>query len=49
MGSCWIAQGAQLGALRRPRGVGWEAQDGGDVCIHIADSPCCTKEMNTTL
>ena len=26
-----------------------EAREGGDMCIHIADSPCCTVKMNTTL
>ena len=24
-------------------------QEGGDICIHIADSHCCTAETNTTL
>ena len=28
---------------------GREAQEGGDICIHIADSLCCTAETNTTL
>ena len=42
MGSCCIAQGAQLSALWWPRGVVWgaggiEAQEGGDICILIAD------------
>ena len=27
---------------------GWEAQEGGNVCIHTADSLCCTTETNTT-
>ena len=26
-----------------------EAQEGGDICIHIADSLCGTAETNTTL
>ena len=26
-----------------------EAQLGGDICIHIADSHCCIAETNTTL
>ena len=36
-------------------GVGWggvgvrEAPEGGDVCIHPADSHCCTEGTNTTL
>ena len=38
-------QGAQSGTLWRPRRVGWgegtEAQEGGDVCIIMADSHCC--------
>ena len=28
-------------------GGGREVQEGGDVCIHIADSLCCTAETNT--
>ena len=28
---------------------GREVQEGGDICIHIADSLCCTVETNTTL
>ena len=30
-------------------GEGSEVQEGGDVCIHIADSLHCTAETNTTL
>ena len=32
-------------------GVGGErgVKEGGDMCILIADSLCCTAEMNTTL
>ena len=26
-----------------------EVQEGGDIYIHIADSLCCTAEINTTL
>ena len=26
-----------------------EGQEGGDICIHIADSLFCTTESNTTL
>ena len=26
-----------------------EAEEGGDVCTHAADSLCCTAEINTTL
>ena len=46
MGSCYIAQGAQLcGDLE-----GWggrEAQEGGDIGTPTADSRCCTSETNT--
>ena len=28
---------------------GREAEEGGDICIHRADSLCCTAETNTTL
>ena len=30
-------------------GGGREVQEGGDICIHIADSLHCTEETNTTL
>ena len=30
-------------------GSGREAQGGGDICIHIADSLHCTAETNSTL
>ena len=52
MRSCCIIQGAQPGALRQPRGVGWgrrEVQEGGNICILMADSRCCiagTKHCN---
>ena len=55
MGTCCIAQGAELGALWWPRWVGWgggggrEVQKGGDIGIHTADSLRCTAETNTTL
>ena len=26
-----------------------EAQDGGDICIFMADSCCCSAEINTIL
>ena len=29
--------------------VGKEAQEGGDICILIADSHCCMTETRTTL
>ena len=49
-----LTQGAHLGALWWPKGVGWggsgrEAQKGGDICILIADAQYCTAETNTTL
>ena len=28
---------------------GKEAEEGGDICIHVADSFCCIAETNTTL
>ena len=53
MGGSCIVQGPQVGAPS-PWGVGWgrggrETQEGGDICIHIADSHCCTAETNTAL
>ena len=30
-------------------GGGREAHEGGDICIHMADSQCCTAETNTIL
>ena len=30
-------------------GGGREAQEGGDICIHMADSSCCAAEINTIL
>ena len=29
--------------------AGREAQDRGDICVHIADSLCHSEESNTTL
>ena len=56
MGSSSVAQGDQLGALRRLRGVGWGGWEGGsrgrgygDMCMHMADSLCCAIETNTIL
>ena len=50
MGSGFITQRAQSGALRE---VGWgcwkEAQEGGDICVPMAGSCCCTSETSTTL
>jgi len=33
----------------RNAGSGREALEGGDICIHSADSRCCTAEINTTV
>ena len=43
MGICCLAQETQTGALYQPRGVdgeedGREVQEGGDICIAMADS-----------
>ena len=44
---------ACLGALWWPRGLGWgfrgEVQEGGDICILLADSHSCTAETSTIL
>ena len=49
-GKLCVAQGSQLSALWWPSRVGGrEAQEGGDICIHIADSLCYTAEAKTTL
>ena len=51
----YITQEAQPSALWQPRGVGWggglggEIQEGGDICILMADSHRCVAETNTTL
>ena len=29
--------------------MGWEVQDRGDMCTHIADSLCCTTEMEAVV
>ena len=28
---------------------GREDQEGGDICMHVANSLCCTTETNTTV
>ena len=52
MGSCCVTQGAQPGTLRDlegwDAGSGREAQEGGNIYTHIADSRP-TAETNTTL
>ena len=35
--------------LRGEMGDGKEAQEGGDICMYIANSLCCTAETNTIL
>ena len=53
MGTCYITQalssvicddlgGGMLGERK-------EAEEGGDVCTHVADSLCCRAETNITL
>ena len=41
----WSSVMIQRGRL----GLGREAQEGGDICIPMADSRCCTAQTNTTL
>ena len=53
MGSACIAQGAQVGALWLPRGVGWvgdgkEVQEGGAMCMSMADSCWCMAKTKIT-
>ena len=52
VGSCFIAHGAQLRALRWPRGVRWGegkgSSGGGHICTRITDLPWRTGETNTT-
>ena len=51
MGSCYVTQEAQLGVCDDLEG--WDggnrkrAQEGGNMCIHVADSCCCTAKTNT--
>ena len=40
---------AGRGEVNWKQGIGREVQEGGDVCIHIADTLCCTAETNATL
>ena len=52
MGSCCLAPGAQPGAVMTLRvGVGGggveDVQEGGNICIHTADTFHCTAETNT--
>ena len=51
MGSCCVAQRAQLGVLYDLEGSdegddGREVQEGGDICLHIHNS--CIAETNTS-
>ena len=53
MESCCITQRAQPGALWQPRGGEWgggiEVQEGGNICIPMADSRWSMRETNPTL
>ena len=54
MGRCCMTQGAQCSTLWQPRGMGWvrgggEVQEGGGICILMADSCYCMAESNTIL
>jgi len=40
---------ADLEGCDRGGGGGKEVQEGGDICIHVADSLPCTAEMNNNL
>ena len=52
MGSLYISQEAQLGARDD---LGWnrrgwrETQEGGDICVLIVNSSCCTAGTKTAL
>ena len=35
--------------LERWDGDGSEAREGGDICMHMANSCCCAEETNTML
>ena len=42
-------QGVPIAAVKRHcwgGGGGWEAQEGGGICTLIADTRCCTEEIN---
>ena len=45
--SVMTSMGGEVGVARKGRGT--EAKEGGDICIHIADSLHCTAETNTIL
>ena len=50
--SCLIALAGMPSSILKEMkvGMGWEGgSEGEDICIHIADSCCCTAETNTTL
>ena len=51
MGSLCVTQRAQTGAMLGWDGVGSgrEIQEGGDICILMADSHGCIAETNTAL
>ena len=37
------------GEVNWKQGIGRDVQEGGDVCIHMAESRCCTAGANITL
>ena len=50
VGTLSIAQAGSSGLCDDLGGTGWggrEAHDGGDICIHTADSLDCTAKTNT--
>ena len=54
MESCCMIQEARSHAPRQPRGRGWgggerEVQEGGNICVLMADAHCRVAESNTTL
>ena len=53
VGTYHTTQEAQFSALWWPRWLGWGGrrldQEGGDICIHIADWLHCTTDTGTTL
>ena len=52
VGSCCLTEGAQPGALWQARGVGWggrEVQEGGNICMPVADPHWCMAETNAAL
>ena len=52
VGSCCVIRELNSSVLCDSLRVGWwggrEVQEGGDICILMSDSHCCTTEINTT-